>query len=436
MKRIVLALIGVLIASTASWTQSALSLDDCMRIALENNLQIKNFGYQLDLAEVALRQTRARQLPDLSLGFSQDFNFGRSVDINTNQRIDQVFHSNGFGLNISVPIFNGFGLRYQAQQQKQAIQAGIKDVESSRNLIRRNIVTFYLNALANQELYRIAQEQANATRQQIELAQKRVTAGVANEMVVYELKAQLANEEFNAVSARNTAELAKVNLFQQMNQPVDLNTPLDARLIETIGVPAEGMATSALLQKAEAILPEVQGAQLRIWSAQKGVEAARSSFFPSINFRGNYGAFFASTRPEAYFTQLDATRNGSMSLGLNMPLFRGGAIQQQVQRAEITERIAENDLDNVKNLLRSEVEQAVQNHRATQEQWKAAEQQVAAQTENVRMLEKRFNAGTANTSEYILAKNNLTQANGNLVSSKYRHLVWKIMLKYYEEGKF
>lgn len=436
MKNTFLALALLLSGVPMLKAQSTLSLDDCMRIALENNLDIKNSGYQLDLAEVALRQTRAQQLPNLGLNFGQNFNFGRSIDVNTNQRIDQVFHSNGFGLNLSVPIFSGFGLKYQGQQQKQAIQAGIQDVEASRNLIRRNIVTFYLSALANEELQRIAQEQANATRQQIDLAQKRVSAGVANEIVVYELRSQLANEEFNAVTARNNAELAKVNLFQQMNQPVNLSVQLDAQLIQTLGVPAEGLAATSLLQKAEASLPEIKGAELRILSAQKGVEAARSNFFPTINFQGNYGAFFTSTRPEAYFSQLDATRNGSLSIGLSMPLFQGGFIQQQVQRAEVNERIAENNLATAKNQLRTEVEQAVQNHRATQEQWKAAEQQVAAQSENVRMLEKRFTAGTANTSEYILAKNNLTQANGNLVSAKYRHLVWKIVLQYYENGKF
>jgi outer membrane protein len=312
----------------------------------------------------------------------------------------------------------------------------MKDVEASRNLIRRNTTTFYLNTLANQELQRISLEQANATRQQIELAQKRIAAGVANEAIVYELKAQLANEEFNAVSARNNAELAKVNLFQQMNQPVDLTVQLDGNLIKTVETPAEALASSALLQKAVSILPEVQGAQLRILSAQKGVESERSNYFPSVYFQGNYGAFFTSTRPEAYFTQLDATRNGSMSIGLTLPIFKGGSIKQRVVRAEIAESIAENNLADVKNQLRTEVEQAVQNHRATQEQWRAAEQQVAAQTENVRMIEKRFAAGTANTSEYILAKNNLTQANGNLISAKYRHLIWKMVLGYYETGKF
>ncbi|MBK9489740.1 MAG: TolC family protein, partial [Haliscomenobacter sp.] len=184
MKNILLALSLLIIGAPIALAQTTLSLDECMRIALENNLQIKNSGYQLDLAEVSLRQTRAQQLPDLSLNFGQNFNFGRSIDVNTNQRIDEVFLSNGYGLNLSVPIFNGFGLKYQGQQQKQAIQAGIKDVEASKNLIRRNIITFYLNALANQELFRVAQEQANATRQQIELAQKRVSAGVANEIVV------------------------------------------------------------------------------------------------------------------------------------------------------------------------------------------------------------------------------------------------------------
>ncbi len=433
MKRLVkLALLLMVVSSLKA--QTKLTLEECIRIGLDNNLAIKNTQYQMDLAESQLAQTRSRMLPNLGFGVGQSVNFGRSIDVNTNTFIDQLFYSNGMGFNLNAPLFNGFSMQNQAKQLSFNIKAGIKDVEGSRNLLRRNITTFYLQALANEELAKIAEEQMNTTRQQIDLAQKRVAAGVANEIVVYELKAQLANESFNAVNTRNNADMAKVSLFQQMNQPVDLSLNLDPNTMGALEKAPEKLRATDLYSTAQAALPEVQAANLRILGSEKAIEAAKGNFLPQLSLNASYSAFFSSTRTEPYFDQINATRNGSTGLSLNIPLFQGGLVRHQVSQAEINKHIAENRLAETQNQVRREIEEAVQNFNATLQQWTSAEDQVSAQSEAQRMQEKRFQAGTATTAEYILSRNNLLQAQGNLVSAKYRHLVWKMVVGFYERG--
>jgi outer membrane protein len=433
MKRLVKLVLLLMVVGNLQ-AQTKLTLEECIRIGLENNLAIKNTQYQMDLEESRLLQNRARMLPTLGFGIGQSMNFGRSIDVNTNEFIEELFFSNGMGLDLRAPIFNGFNLKNQAKQISLNIKASMKDIESSRNLMRRNITTFYLQALANEELAKIADEQRNTTRQQMDLAQKRVAAGVANEIVVYELKAQLATESFNAVNARNNADMAKVSLFQQMNQPVDLSATLDANMTGVLEKANEQLRSSDLFSTAQAALPEVQAANLRIQGSDKAIEAARGNYLPSVSLNASYNAFFSSTRSEDYFKQINATRNGSTGLSLSIPLFQGGSVRQQVNQAEINKQIAQNRLAETQNQLRRDIEEAVQNYNATLQQWNTAEEQVEAQSEAQRMQEKRFQAGTATTAEYILSRNNLLQAQGNLVSAKYRHLVWKMVVGFYERG--
>jgi outer membrane protein len=189
-----------------------------------------------------------------------------------------------------------------------------------------------------------------------------------------------------------------------------------------------------LFSTAQAALPEVQAANLRIQGSDKAIEAARGNYLPSVSLNASYNAFFSSTRSEDYFKQINATRNGSTGLSLSIPLFQGGSVRQQVNQAEINKQIAQNRLAETQNQLRRDIEEAVQNYNATLQQWNTAEEQVEAQSEAQRMQEKRFQAGTATTAEYILSRNNLLQAQGNLVSAKYRHLVWKMVVGFYERG--
>ena len=62
-----------------------LSLEQCLEIALENNLQLKQSELNQKNQKIGLLQSKLSQLPSINLSGSYGNNWGRSVDPTTNQ---------------------------------------------------------------------------------------------------------------------------------------------------------------------------------------------------------------------------------------------------------------------------------------------------------------------------------------------------------------
>ncbi|MDH5609633.1 MAG: TolC family protein, partial [Cyclobacteriaceae bacterium] len=94
-----------------AWGQDmprVLNLQECIDIAIENNLTVRRGELNLETAKINLTQSRAAQLPSANLSGNAGANFGRSIDPTTNQFITQQINAAGFGGSSGLVLFNGF----------------------------------------------------------------------------------------------------------------------------------------------------------------------------------------------------------------------------------------------------------------------------------------------------------------------------------------
>jgi len=66
-----------------------LSLPECIDIALQNNLQVRQGYFNLKSAEISLRQSRMNLLPTFNLASNLGKNFGRAINPVTNAFINR-----------------------------------------------------------------------------------------------------------------------------------------------------------------------------------------------------------------------------------------------------------------------------------------------------------------------------------------------------------
>lgn len=119
----------------------------CVDYALENNLQVKQSGLDVESAEISLFGSKMSTLPNMNGNLGLNTSTGRSIDPFTNTIIDRGINSQNAGLNASLPLFDG-GQRYNSIKRDQFGQlAAEKDLESVQNDVTLNVVTFYTNIL-------------------------------------------------------------------------------------------------------------------------------------------------------------------------------------------------------------------------------------------------------------------------------------------------
>lgn len=449
----------------------ALTIEECVLIAIENNLNIKRGKLNLENSKATLLQARAAQLPNANVTASYGRNWGRSIDPTTNDFITQRISSSGLGGNSSVTLFNGMQLINSVRQSRVNLEASKYDLEKAVNDVTLGIATIYLNVIFNRELVENAQYQLESSQQQLERTKKLVELGSLPRSRELELVSQVATNEVNVINQQNSLDLAFLDLKQAMLIPASENIDIVVPEIELAAASDLGINPQGLYEIAEEAQPEIKSADLGVESAQLGLKIASGAQLPSLGLGGGFSTNYSdafdqrpvinSDAPVVYEPTGAVTASGedvlapnpsidyvdfgfadqyeenlSWRLGvqLSIPIFNGLNTHTSIQRSKINLQQAEITAIETRNTLRQQIETAYTNALAASKSYEASTRQVEALEETFRSVENQYNLGAANFTDYQVASNNLFGARSDLVRAKYDY-IFKLKILDFYQGK-
>src|SRR5690606_32626634 len=138
-------------------SQKQFSLQECVTMAIDQNLQLESMDYNVENAEIVLKQSRHARYPNLSFGVNLGNNFGRTIDPTSNAFSTESILSNGYSLSSGVLLFNGFRINNTIEQSKLNTLAWKKDRQQLERDISLNVASAYLNVLFAKENITIAE---------------------------------------------------------------------------------------------------------------------------------------------------------------------------------------------------------------------------------------------------------------------------------------
>ncbi len=258
--------------------QQTMTLQTCMEVLAKNNLTYKESTLQTESSAAQLNQYQSQKLPQISISGGQNFNLGRSIDRFTNAYIDQFYNTSYLGLGFQMPVFQGFQIQNQIGQGKVLKEAASKNQESILNQQTIRLFQNYIAVLANQALYEASKQQVLSSKSQVERVQKQVDAGTVGQNALYEIKAQLSNDQFDEVTAHNNFKIARLQLFQLMNLMPDENIVFEP--IASNSVASVESAANQIYEEAISFLPEIKSADFRLKSTDYQIKAIKSANLP------------------------------------------------------------------------------------------------------------------------------------------------------------
>lgn len=467
-KHLLLIALGVVASFSSSLAQEVLTLDQCIEIALENNLQLKQSELNVARSQYNKDRATADFLPSINGGASYGFNFGRTIDPFTNQfATNRVESTNLYG-SASLTLFAGLTKINTLKQSKYTWLASQKDVDGAANDLRIGIATSYLNVLFARELLGISENQLATTAQQVERTDKLVTAGQLPKASLYDLQSQMASEELNRVNAENDLVLAKVNLIQllQMTGVKPEDIVVSAPNIEQIEPQGLVVSPEEVYDAAISLMPEIQAAEYRIESSKAALATAKGRHSPTLSVGAQIGTgysglnydqqlvgtesfvighvqstgdavisqqpVFESAGAKPYSTQFRDNFNRSLSLNLNIPIFNGWQVRTGVKMAKIDLESARLSLEQNKNTLYQDIQRAHADAIASFKQFESSKKAVIALRENYQYAEARFEQKAINAVEFFDFKTRLTNAESNLVQAKFNYLFRTKILDFYQ----
>ncbi len=448
---------------------SVLNLQQCLDIAVKNNLQVKQTNLTMQTDSVNYVQTKDNLLPTLNGQISRELTQGRALSPVTNTYVNQGLTSDNYGLSGNLTLFSGLANQNAIKQARLAFQAGKMDFQSAKDVVTLNIITAYLMVLDDEE-------QLNQSRSQLAVAKESYDRGSILEKegantaasTIYDLKGSYASSNVAVVNAQNAVIAAKIVLFQYMNMPYKKDAklqPLNAQdLAGEYGTDPDQIYQAALQQ-----LAAVKAATLRRQSAEKGVKQAQGLLLPTITLNGgintNYNSagqssrFIDSTSSSVpglyintptgkqavyatqanyaeqninYINQFKNNYGTYVGLTLNIPILNYRQKRNAVALAKINLENLRVVEDNTKTVLQQNIEQAYSNMTAAYNRYQALQDESTAYTESFRISKIRFEAGVLTSVDYITSKNNMDAANLNLISARYDYFIYSKILDYYQ----
>ena len=444
-----------------------LNLQQCIDIALKNNISIRQSQLQIRSADVQLQQAKLNRLPSLNGFANQNFNAGFNINPATNTIVTRSVLSNNFQLTSSTTIYNGGILQNTIKQNALLLQSNEKNLEATQNNVILTVIQNYLNVVTGQEQLTIAQRQSDVSRAQLERTQKLVSAGAAAESALFDLRAQRATDQLAIVNAQSNIALAKVALLQSMNQFGDQLIDVAPVSIPDPDITEYTATPQQIYEIATDTQPDVKAAELRVLSDEKGVDVAKGNYLPLVTLSAGltslYSNFGAQRATPAGTTQLEQTvtlngieqtifiqqnaftyqnynfteqlknnLNRSLGLTLQIPIFNRFQVRNRVQTAQINRQSSELQADNTRLLLRQNIENAYANLIASGQRYQATQAQVQALDAAFSASESRLNAGSINAVEYNIAKTNVDRARASLVQAKYDYVFRIKILDFYQ----
>lgn len=403
------------------------TLENCVNYAVANNLSVKSSEYNTALQETQLEERKNQFLPSVSGSASLGYNFGKP-------NVHDSFN-NSLGVSAGATLYNGNRTKYTIQSAAKQLEIAHLNTEQIKSNLAVQIVNAYLNVLYNREGVKLAKDQVNISQQLLDRMNELVDAGVKARNDLFQAEANLATNEERLVSAQNDLEIALLQLAQILQIPYENFQVADVSL--NIDEATLKYSNSQMIyDKSLTWRPEILIADKQIENADIQILSAKSGHLPVVSASYNFNTGYyldveSSLKQPGYFEQLKNGRGHGLGVSLSVPIFDRFSTKLNTQRANIRRHIAENDLENQKIVLRSEIDKAYIDAKTSLKTFEAAKKTVESQEEAFRTAEERYNLGVMTSYDFEQVRNQLVQAQSSYIRAKYNYIFKTKFLEIY-----
>ena len=219
MKRLIV-LLSLIHYSMFSEAQTAWTVQQCMQYALEHNHEVKQAELELDSYEAGHTSAIGRFLPEVGVGIGAQYNFGRAIDPETNGYTNVSTFYNGYSLQVSLPVFDGFSRLHALRAAKASVMMGRARQRQQQDQTALNVLQAFMNVAYYEGLVKMAEEKVAETSLLLRQTRLLVEVGRKGAADVAQVESQQAEADYELTRQQNLLSSALLELKKEMAYPV------------------------------------------------------------------------------------------------------------------------------------------------------------------------------------------------------------------------
>ena len=352
-------------------------------------------------------------LPQVSTGASAARSNVTRVDQTTGRPVPAEYSYTG-SFNASLELFDGFRRIANLRAASAGSAAAEAEVVNQRFQTILATKQLFYDASAQEDLVRVAAAQVKRAQQQLQISIDKLHAGSATRSDSLRSQVEYGNARIALLQAQAALATSQANLGRQIGIDASVRAVPDTLLPgppDTADLRNAALASAPLVQQADA---QASTARAMVWSA-------RSQYWPSLsvsysNNRQGVGSpnlpFFANY-PETF----------SWRFGVTWPILNGFMREANQVSASVTRDLAEARASDTRRQVNALLTQQLAALATAREQITISQDNLAAATEDLRVQNERYRVGASTILDLLTSQAALTQAEVNVVQTRFNYLI-------------
>ncbi|MFB0499607.1 outer membrane protein [Mucilaginibacter sp. OAE612] len=410
-----IALIVLSLPFAASAQDRTITLDEAIKLGLENSKTLKLSNSKVEQAVSQYNQAKDEALPTgkVSYGYNRAQIPANRLALGS-ESINLPSHADAYLgiLNLNQTIFGGNKLKYARQSTDLLTQVSRLDVENDKDEVVYDIISSYYNLYKVLQSKKVVAQNLATVDVQIKQAQRFFEQGLVTKNDVLRFQLQRSNIEVNGVDLETNRRIINYNLNVLLGLPEGTQLNID----QITEADRQVSPLTAYLDTAMAARPEFKQFALRSRVAETNTKSVKANNLPTV------GASAA-----AYYVDVSANpipKSGNfitpISVGLTVSWNFSSlwTNKNKVTEAKIQEQQVEINKGITTDRIKNEVNQSYQSYTQALEKVKLLQTSIDQAGENNKILESKYKSNIASATDRADAETLLYQAQINLELAK------------------
>ena len=412
--------------------QATMTLKECMAYAISNSTKVRIQQAEIGDARIDRRDAALKLFtPQISAQTYAYYNFGRSIDPQTNTYFNTTSFHNNYGVSAGYDLFDGF----QAVNNWKISKTGMLIADSREKQVEADICLAVMEAYYNVVYYKrlcdVYEEQVATAEAALKKAQRQEELGQKGHADVIQMEADLADRQYDLIGTRNMYEQQRMTLADLMFWPLDEELNIDTRTV----IPSEvEESPESVVDYALEHNPGVQIAQLQQLNAKRQLSTAKWQVLPSIGLYAGWSTSYYTYQGSTTNPFWDQFRNNGgeyVQLSLQIPIWNRLSKHSAIKRRQHALDKATAELDQKRRDVESEVRRAIQDRDGSAAAYQQAQHKAEVQAEAYTLNLKKLEQGLISPLEFQTAGNNYLKAQADEMNSLFKYLIKQAVVKYY-----
>ena len=406
--------------------QEVLTIENALKIALQNNFEIKLASNNLEINTTNVALGNAGMLPRLTANLVDANRIENSTQVRqdgtTNTLDNAKNNSLNYGVGLDWTVFDGLKMFARLEQLKELQKLGEAQLKGIIILKISEVNSVYFDLVQQQQQLAALDTTIVISTQRLSLAQNRFIIGKASKLEVLNAQVDLNTDKVTLLRQMESYANRKIAL----NQILARDVKVDFKVVNQVTVD-DKLILVELMALAEKQNPQLQSEIINKRVSELQLKQIKGERYPTLNLASGYN--FLESQSSLGFASQFSARGLNYGFRASLNVFNGFLQNRNEKIAKIQIKNAAIAIEQQSLSVNSALATAFQTYLTNMELIQLEETNEAIAKQNLSITVDKFRIGTITTLEFRVAQLNYINAKVRYSNALFQAKLSEIALK-------